>query len=254
MIFASDAVGRFRTCSESLAAGVLLRIVCGLIGIALFCVGCCSFPGEGHVGSYAGMPKVTVTAGEKLNPLFVKTEDPDYLWESIVDVIDNYFPFPREYPIQTYKYQGADGSVRTTQTEGRIDTDPVIAAGLFEPWKKNSVTYEQRVEATFQTIRRSAVVRVVPENDGYSIHVAVYNELEDMAQPMTAGASGSNLLFFDDLSSFEYPAGEVPRHKGWIPTGRNTDMEDYILQEMAWRFQNAPVLLNPDNAAAVPKP
>lgn len=231
-----------------------MRALYFIIGFAAFCAGCCSLNESGRVGSYtADIPKVTVTAGEKLNPLFVQTEDPDYLWESIVDVVDNYFPIPHEYPIQTYKYQADDGSVRTTQTEGRIDTDPVIAAGLFEPWKKNSVTCQQRTEATFQTIRRSAVVRVVPEQGGYSIHVAVYNELEDMAQPMNAGSSGSNLLFFDDMSALEYPPGEVPRHEGWIPTGRNTEMEDYILQEMAWRFQNAPVLINPQNAAAQPR-
>ncbi|MBO7708342.1 MAG: hypothetical protein IK105_06425 [Thermoguttaceae bacterium] len=230
-----------------------MRALYFIVGLAAFCAGCCCLNDRGRVGSYADVPKVTVTAGEKLNPLFVKTEDPDYLWESIVDVVDNYFPIPHEYPIQTYKYQGDDGTVHTTQTEGRIDTDPVIAAGLFEPWKKNSVTCHQRTEATFQTIRRSAVVRVVPEQGGYSIHVAVYNELEDMAQPMNAGSNGSNLLFFDDMSNLEYPPGEVPRHEGWIPTGRNTDMEDYLLQEMAWRFQNAPVLINPENANARPR-
>ena len=230
-----------------------LRALYFIVGLAAFCAGCCCLNDRSRVGSYADVPKVTVTAGEKLNPLFVKTEDPDYLWESIVDVVDNYFPIPHEYPIQTYRYQGDDGTVHTTQTEGRIDTDPVIAAGLFEPWKKNSVTCHQRTEATFQTIRRSAVVRVVPEQGGYSIHVAVYNELEDMAQPMNAGSNGSNLLFFDDMSNLEYPPGEVPLHEGWIPTGRNTDMEDYLLQEMAWRFQNAPVLINPENANARPR-
>lgn len=228
-----------------------MRILAWFIGLAILVSGCCScLQPDGKAGSYSQAPKITVTAGQNLNPLFVETEDPDYLWEAIVDVIDNYFPYPHEYPIQTYRYEDENGAIQTTQTEGRIDTDPVMAAGLLEPWKKNSVTCQQRTEATLQTIRRSAVVRVVPEQGGYTIHLAVYNELEDMAQPMNAGANGSNLLFFDDLSSLEYPAGAVPRHEGWIPTGRNPEMEDYILQEMAWRFQNAPAVLNPENAAA----
>ena len=83
-----------------------LRALYFILGLAAFCAGCCSLNESGRVGSYtADIPKVTVTAGEKLNPLFVQTEDPDYLWESIVDVVDNYFPIPHEYPIQTYKYQ-----------------------------------------------------------------------------------------------------------------------------------------------------
>lgn len=226
----------------------LFGIFSGLIAAAAMMSGCSAVPNS---SSFENPPAVSVSAGQagNLNPLFVQTEDPRYLWESVVDVIDNYFPIPREYPIQTYKYQDENGVTQSVQTEGRIDTDPVIAAGLFEPWKKNSVTCDQRLEATFQTVRRSAVVRIVPEDGGYYIHLAVYNELEDLAQPMNAGASGSNLLFSDDFSRLEFPTGQVPFHEGWIPTGRNNDMEQFLLQEMAWRFQCAPVVLNPENAA-----
>ncbi len=198
-------------------------------------------------------PRVSVAARQagSINPLFVQTDDPDFLWESIVDVIDNYFPTPREYPIQTYSYD-EDGVPKKVETEGRIDTDPVIAAGLLEPWKKNSVSCQQRFDATLQTIRRSAVVRVVPEDGGYSIHLSIYDEIEDLAQPMNASTNGSNLLFSDDFSQLQYPSGEVPYHKGWVPMGRNREMEDYLLQEIAWRFQNVPAVVNPENAAAQP--
>ena len=199
-------------------------------------------------------PSLSVAAYEEgnLNPLFVQTDNPYYLWEALVDVLDNYFPVLHERPIRTLNTRNEDGSVLVTRTEGRIDTEPVVAAGVLQPWKKNSVNLCQRVEATFQSIRRKAVVRVVPVEKGFSIHLAIYNELENLPNPMNAGMTGTNLTFSESLNQLELPTGESAASDGWIPNGRNTELEQYILQELAWRLNNPPDVANPTGSQTAP--
>lgn len=208
---------------------------------------------QGAIRGASPADTVTFSArqNDSVNPLYVETPDTQYLWNSVVDVVDDFFPIPHEYPIQSYSYQNENNTEAVVRTEGRIDTDPVIAAGVLEPWKKNSVTLDQRIEATFQTIRRSAVLRIVPEGNGFLIHVAVYSELENLPQPMNSGISGTNLLFNDDLTKLEMPAGEAGASDGWIPIGRDFEMEQYMIRQIAWRLKNPPDVVNPDNAVPV---
>ena len=216
--------------------------------------GCVSAPENLSAGG--GNPAETVSFSaenaESVNPLTVQTSDPGYLWESIIDVLDDYFPIEREYPVQSYRYVNDDRVESVVRTEGQVETKPVIAAGIFQPWKKNSITFDQRIEATFQTVRRFATVRVVPEESGFAVHLAVYNELENLPQPMQSGASGTNLLFNDDLSQLESPTGASAPADGWIPLGRDFDLEQYMLRQIAWRLKNPPETLNPQNAALPP--
>ncbi|MDO5582035.1 MAG: hypothetical protein Q4G69_12975 [Planctomycetia bacterium] len=189
---------------------------------------------------------------DNINPLFVQTDDSFWLWESTVDVLDNYFPIANENPIQSRTIRDEKGVVSVARTEGRIDTKPVIAAGVLQPWKKNSVDISQRIEATFQTIRRSAVVRIVPEGNGFLVHLAVYNELENLPEPMNSNISNRNNTFSNDISQIELPTGTAAPSEGWIPLGRNTELEQYILEELAWRLNNPPVIVNPKENKTVP--
>lgn len=177
------------------------------------------------------------------NPLFVQTSDPDYLWNAVVDVVDNYFEIKFETPIRVFERETENGERFTSRAEGRIDTKPTIAAGCLEPWRKNSVTRDDRRLATFQTIRRSAVVRVVPDAAGYLIYLSVYNEIEDMKTAMGA-TIGFNQNYIDDFSHLTQPIGERAASKGWIPMGRDANLEKRMLEEIAWRLGNPPTLLN----------
>ena len=145
------------------------------------------FPGCAGVPSESTPPLSVGTYNDAApNPLFVQTADPDYLWNAVVDVVDNYFEIEFETPIRVFERETENGERFTSRAEGRIDTKPTIAAGVLEPWRKNSVACEDRWLATFQTIRRSAVVRVVPDAAGYLIYLSVYNEIEDLKTPMGA--------------------------------------------------------------------
>ncbi|MBR5627219.1 MAG: hypothetical protein IKW74_06325 [Thermoguttaceae bacterium] len=222
--------------------------VCLILYLVLGGNGCVSPPPEQKAVSEIG-----ALQEDNVNPLFVRTDNEQYLWEAIVDVIDNYFPIAEESPVRSLKKQTSDGTVYYSRTEGRIDTKPVIAAGLLQPWRKTSVDVCQRLEATLQTERRYAVVRVVPEDNGYLIHLAVYNEIENLPQPMNSGITGNNMTFGNDINQIEQPAGETAPAKGWIPIGRNYDLEQYILKELAWRINNPPSLVNePKSPQLVP--
>ena len=76
-------------------------------------------------------------------------------------------------------------------TEGLIQTAPQDGATWLEPHRHDSVGTFNRWESTFQTIRRRAVVRVIPDAAGYLVEVIVEKELEDLPSPekATAGAA-----------------------------------------------------------------
>ena len=208
------------------------------ISAPLFFPGCAGLPSEPTpdftVGTYNNAAP---------NPLFVQTADPDYLWNAVVDVVDNYFEIEFESPIRVFERETENGERFASRAEGRIDTKPTIAAGVLEPWRKNSVDCEDRWLATFQTIRRSAVVRVVPDSAGYLIYLSVYNEIEDMKTAMGA-TIGFNQNYIDDFSHLTQPIGERAASKGWIPMGRDANLETRMLEEIAWRLGNSPTLLN----------
>lgn len=209
-----------------------------LISTPFFFSGCAGVPSEQP-------PQFTVGTYNDAapNPLFVQTADPDYLWNAVVDVVDNYFEIKFETPIRVFERETENGERFMSRAEGRIDTKPTIASGVLEPWRKDSVTCEDRWLATFQTIRRSAVVRVVPDAGGYLIYLSVYNEIEDMKTAMGA-TIGFNQLYVDDFSHLTQPIGERVASKGWIPMGRDANLEKRMLEEIAWRLGTPPTLVN----------
>ena len=84
--------------------------------------------------------------------------DDDVAWDQISDVVSDYFRISREQRAR----RGGDG-----WTEGLIETVPQDGATLFEPHRRDSVGRFNLLESTFQSIRRRACVRVVPDANGY---------------------------------------------------------------------------------------
>ncbi|MGI6401854.1 MAG: hypothetical protein ACOX0A_07080 [Thermoguttaceae bacterium] len=193
------------------------------------CVGCASgvAPGGNAVAVGAYEP-------DQPNPLFVETQDADALWDAIVDVVDNYFIIDVEQPMRTYERYDSTGRRYLYRTEGRLETKPSIMGGVQEPWRQNRAEGANRWFATFQTVRSSAVVRVVPEGEGFFVYLSVFDEIEDMPRPMGASV-GYNLKFRDDVSQLSSPVGERAKSKGWIPVGRDDDLERRMMNELAWR-------------------
>jgi hypothetical protein len=202
--------------------------------------------------------------GMLADPLRVPVADRDFAWDQLVAVVEEYFKVEHEERVRL---------VGDLLTEGRIDTYPVTGATLLEPWRGDSVTNYDRLEATLQSLRRRCFVRVIPEAASYLIDVEVFKELEDLPRPSmsTAGAATFNTSAADDrgaqpLPSFNETAGgaRVPRPVNWIPQGRDTNLEQLMLAKIQARlaiavapptFGPAPIYgPPPPGAAPMPSP
>jgi hypothetical protein len=150
------------------------------------------------------------------NPLIVPSADFDAVWRETVHVVDEYFDIRSEN--------------RLSRT---IETEPVIGATLLEPWRGDSVGFDQRLESTLQTFRRFARVRIDPvPGRGYAVRVQVYKELEDLAKPDRQAAGRA--VFNNDfpVNRTREIVGPVPIPLQWIPRGEDEKLEQVILQRI----------------------
>ena len=82
----------------------------------------------------APRPSWTVPPGPPVavfheNPMLLPVADAECAWETVVDVVDDYFKIEREEPVRV---------VGDVLTEGRLDTYPKVAATILEPWHADS--------------------------------------------------------------------------------------------------------------------
>ena len=162
------------------------------------------------------------------NPVFIPAANSDVFWESLVDVLDDYFRIAHEDRVR---------QVGDVLTEGRIDTYPKTGATVLEPWRKDSVGRYQRWESTLQTIRRRAQARVIPSAGGFLVEVQVEKEQEALDRPEQATAASAGLRLGETLD--RQPAGRLgggPITLGWIPLGRDVILEQTILIELTRRL------------------
>jgi hypothetical protein len=204
-----------------IAATSLLVCTCA----ALACAGCAHWGWHSSAARESGTPIP--------NPLHVAPMDHEYLWQLVVDTVDDYFKIAREERIRT------DGGV---VTDGRIHTHPETAATCLEPWRKDSATAHARLHATLQSLRRYAHVRVSPSEQGYSVEIAVYNELEDVAQPEHANVGARTLRSDGSLVRNESKGVEDPLTLGWEPLGRDFHLEQRMLAQLQGRLAEVPQL------------
>lgn len=161
------------------------------------------------------------------NPSFVPYANHEQLWDNVVDVLDDYFAIKQEEPVRL---------VGNVLTEGRLDTFPTAGATVFEPWRHDSANDYERLESTLQSIRRRALVRVIPADRGFWIDVTIFKELENVKSP-TGSATGSATFHFDTtLTRVVGPLDEQQASEGWIPRGRDTALEQQILEQLLARF------------------
>ncbi len=166
-----------------------------------------------------------------VNPFQVGPADPELVRREIVDAVDDFFRIKSESPVRRDS---------VAWVEGRLETFPEVGGTIFEPWRRDSTRGFERIQSTFQTIRRTAFVKVVPGPDGYLIDVKVVKEKEDVdhSQYPTAGSSvqrhdgtvvrNANVLSDLPVTTEWYPAG----------TGRDLDLERRIAERIAGRLTN----------------
>jgi hypothetical protein len=180
------------------------------------------------------------------NTVTIPPIDAEVIWNRLVDVVDDYFKVSREQRVVF-----AAG----VPTEGLIETFPQTGATLLEPWRGDSVGFQERLECTLQSIRRRGVIRMQPDPSGWRIEAVVTKELENLPRPMRATSGGASFRNDDSLYRYGTPlptlgqqVGDQPRpvaspsrSAGWIPLGRDPLLEKRILDKLLARLGVAPV-------------
>jgi hypothetical protein len=152
------------------------------------------------------------------NPVFVPLGPPSYgvVFEKVLDIVNDYFEI-------SY----------SNRYSGQIDTYPRIAPGLEQPWKPGSPDSYERLLASLQTIRYRGQVLIQPADDGgFFVQVTVYKELEDLEKPTSSTAGSASFRSDNTIErQFEVVDPTSLDHR-WIPRGRETHLEQLILQRI----------------------
>lgn len=195
----------------------------GSMVLLLFAVGC-------RGGLPAVAPPALPAGGLAVsNPLFVQTDDREMVYQQVVDTVDNYFK------IQSERRMRLVGNI---VTPGRIDTYPVIGSTLLEPWRADFSLGPETTHNTLQTIRRFAIVEMLPTEGGFLISAHVMKELEDLSQPQDSTIGSATLRHDGSLVRTREQLEQGPVTLGWIPLGRDMSLEQKMLVEIQQRLTN----------------
>lgn len=154
------------------------------------------------------------------NTVFVPVGDFEAVWERTVDVVHDFrFPIRRE-----------------NKLDGVIETDYKTGASILEPWHRDSVGFDSRLESTLQSIRRRMFVSITPAEGGYLVSVEAFQEIEDViGQPTNTAGSAT----FQDNSPLQRDltlVGGRARPAGWVPQGRDIRLEQAVLARLRGAF------------------
>jgi hypothetical protein len=212
----------------------MARLSVAICLYALLMAGCLGGP------AYAPPPGVPMAGGPmptgpmepqfvlQNNPVFVPVQDPNLIWDQLIDVVDDYFEVEREDRVRL---------VGDILTEGRVDTFPKVASTIFEPWNRDSVTFSERWQATLQSMRRQATIRVIPAEGGFLVDVNVQRELEDVASPDAVVLSDNDELRNDNsIRRFGNRTPSSGQSLGWINKGHDIPLEQEIILQLQARF------------------
>jgi hypothetical protein len=157
--------------------------------------------------------------------------DREFLWNQLVDTVDDYFQIEYERRVQP---------VGGVLTEGQIETHFLPGATALEPWRWDSASNFELAHATLQSVRRRSSIRVVPVPGGYDIHVVVMKDLEDVDYPTQVTPGSSTPRHNVSLDRTQRAPLPPQRTLGWIAQGRDTALEQELLHELVGRiYQSA---------------
>lgn len=152
------------------------------------------------------------------NPLYVPLGPQSYgaVFEKVLDVLDDYFEI-------SY----------ANRYDGRIITFPRIAPGLEQLWKPGDPDFDQRLEATLQTLRHRAEVLIQAADDGgFFVRVTVYKELEDLPKPVRSTAGAASFRSDNTVEREFEVIDPTIFESNWIPLGRDVPLEQAVLQRL----------------------
>lgn len=185
-------------------------------------------PEGGPISDDFGLPTQPRVENRLPNPMYVRAVDPDAAWEAVAREASRYFPIRSEERIR---------QAGSMLTDGRLETQWAAGSTIFEPWRRDSAGSFNRWQSTLQTIRRRAVIRVIPAAGGYELDVRVDKQLEDLSRPERASAGAASIRNDSALpSDLVTPVDPVVGADRWIDIGRDEALEQRILGRLARQF------------------
>lgn len=161
-------------------------------------------------------PQMSPQAEFLPNPVFIAVGDQNSVWEATVDVLHSL-----QLPVEN-----------ENKLDGVIETDYKVGASLLEPWHHDAVTMEDRLEGSFQSIRRRAAVSITPAQGGFYVGVEVQKELEDPDQLII---NSPGYATFEERKPLQRDLDVVigpATQEGWIVQGRDPGLEQLILSRV----------------------
>ena len=92
-----------------------------------------------------------VPEGYVPNPLELPDGSPEFVQRQVVDTLDDYFRIAAEQPV----VRGPGVLI-----DGRVETVFQAGGSILEPWRKDSLPGFERLQGTFQSIRRRAIANI----------------------------------------------------------------------------------------------
>ncbi|MEZ6046250.1 MAG: hypothetical protein R3C11_11915 [Planctomycetaceae bacterium] len=178
------------------------------LGAYLLLGGCASTP--------MSMQQVRTAA-----PVFVATQNEELVWERAVDVL-------HEYPFEIK---------RENKLAGVIETEYKTGSGVLEPWHRETIGAEARLESSLQSIRRRVVINVRRVDAGYFVDVEAYKELEDLEGLAANSAGGATFQETAPLRrDYSLLVGQSTP-SGWISKGRDFALEQDLLSRLQLAYR-----------------
>lgn len=163
------------------------------------------------------------------NPAHIGDVDPDFLWRQVVDSVDDYFRIDKEQPVRRDNMNWLEGS---------LTTYPAVSGTSLEPWRNDASRGFERLQSTFQTIRRKATVRIIPEVTGYLVDVQVMKEQEDVDQSQFSTAGAAAQRHDGTIVRHQNQLRQAPVTLGWYEIGRDRDLERRLMESILGRITN----------------
>ena len=142
----------------------------------------------------------------------------ELVWERAIDVLHEYqFEIDRENRLAKV-----------------IRTAPKVGASIFEPWHKDAVGFDSRLEGTLQSVRRIVEVSMQLDDQGrgYVVSVAAYKELEDLPGIAANSPGAATFAESQPLTRDLDPVVGQSTPSGWIPAGRDPLLEQSLLNRL----------------------
>ena len=150
--------------------------------------------------------------------IYVSTLNEELVWERAIDVLHEF-----QFEI--------DNENRLAKV---IRTAPKVGASLLEPWHKDAVGFESRLEGTLQSIRRTVEVSMQLDDQGrgYVVSVAAYKETEDLPGLAANSPGAATFSESEPLTRDLDPVVGQSSPSLWVPAGRDPLLEQALLARL----------------------